>query len=86
MKKSILTLLIVLIGVSGLLAQSKVNDSASGAKAKSKPYTLTHKDSVLIQKLTKEAQSQTEEDKLLPINKKPGSGINDVIDVSGGKQ
>ncbi len=83
MKKSILTAFILALSVTGLVAQNKKGDSAVKVVSKPTPHTLTHKDSVLIQRHTKEAQDSPVEPSL-PVNNgryRVNSGINDVIDV-----
>jgi len=80
MKKSILTAVFITLGAIGLMAQSKKADTLK--KSTAVPYTLTHKDSVLIQKLIIEAQSNPVEPSLSIINGRLVSHqFTDVIDV-----
>ncbi len=80
MKKSILTAVFITLGAIGLMAQSKKADTLK--KSTAVPYTLTHKDSVLIQKLIIEAQSNPIEPSLPIINGRLVSHqFTDVIDV-----
>ncbi|HTA28549.1 MAG TPA: hypothetical protein VK809_12225 [Bacteroidia bacterium] len=78
MKKSILTTICIVLCVMGLMAQSRKADTAKKPKSE-ETYTLTHQDSVLIQKLMIDAQLHPVDNNMPPV--KGAHPFTDVIDV-----